>query len=146
VKVTDPENHPNGAPGTLYNDAYIARSKMYDVMLAKLRAAAAAHAAGVRSDTVVSVMLASFEEHGVDVSKDENIKDLADNIVFLMVAGTETAAFTLATIAVTLWERPEWLRALNEEQDRVVAEHGEEWTVKVCSIWSRHVYMSFAMT
>ena len=58
-------------------------------------------------------------------------KTLMGEAVMLMFAGTDTTAYSLTAALPLLYIHPEWLAALNEEQDRVVAKHGERIGRKV---------------
>lgn len=59
-------------------------------------------------------------------------KTLVGEAVMLMFAGTDTTAYSLTAVLPLLYLHPEWLTALNEEQDRVVAELGSSIGRKVC--------------
>jgi cytochrome P450 len=50
---------------------------------------------------------------------------LAKEAVFLMLAGTDNTAYTLLRAVMLLAEHPQWLRAMADEQTRLVAENGD---------------------
>ena len=56
---------------------------------------------------------------------------LAREVVILLFAGTETTAQTMCLAMQCLASHPCWLDALGEEQQRLIAEHGEEIDRKV---------------
>ena len=56
---------------------------------------------------------------------------LAKEILQLMFAGTDTTSLTLSRTMTFLAKHPEWITALNEEQSRLMEEHGPEITPKV---------------
>lgn len=56
---------------------------------------------------------------------------LTRETLLLIFAGTDTSAFLIAKSMVYLAKHPEWLKALTEEQDRLIAEYGEEMSPKV---------------
>jgi hypothetical protein len=58
---------------------------------------------------------------------------LAREVIMMMFAGTDTTAYTISRSMVWLSKNPEWLKALNDEQDRLVAEHGAELSREVCA-------------
>ena len=57
--------------------------------------------------------------------------ELPKQAVFLMFVSTDNTAYMLAQSTVLLHTHPEWLRELDKEQDRLVAEHGPELGRKV---------------
>lgn len=67
-------------------------------------------------------------------------RTLIGEAVMLMFAGTDTTAYSLTAVLPLLYLHPEWLAALNEEQDRVVAELGEKIGRKVC--WTAMVQVT----
>ena len=56
----------------------------------------------------------------------EVAQTLAVEIRFLLFSGTDTTAYTAARLMQRLAKHPEWLDALWEEQQRLMAEFGEE--------------------
>jgi cytochrome P450 len=50
----------------------------------------------------------------------------------LMFVGTDTTSYTISRSMIWLSKYPEWLKALNDEQDRLVAEYGPELSREVC--------------
>lgn len=64
---------------------------------------------------------------------------LAKEVIMLMFVGTDTTSYTMSRCMIWLSKHPEWLQALNEEQDRLIAEHGPELTPKVRKSCYSHV-------
>jgi cytochrome P450 len=58
---------------------------------------------------------------------------LAREVSMLMFVGTDTTSYTMSRSMVWLSKYPEWLKALNDEQDRLVAEYGAELSREVCA-------------
>jgi hypothetical protein len=58
---------------------------------------------------------------------------LAKEVIMLMFVGTDTTSYTISRSLVWLSKYPEWLKALNDEQDRLVPEHGAELSREVCA-------------
>lgn len=53
-------------------------------------------------------------------------KTLAAEIRFLLFSGTDTTAYTATRLLQRLAKHPQWLDALWDEQQRLMAEYGEE--------------------
>ena len=64
---------------------------------------------------------------------------LAREVQFLMFAGTDTTAVTICRAMQCLASHPEWLEALAEEQQRLIAEHGEKIDRKVRTLLQPHL-------
>lgn len=63
---------------------------------------------------------------------------LAGWLSFMQAAGTDTTGYTMTRAVVWLCKHPEWLQALWEEQQRLIAEYGDAI--------DRRVRICFAMT
>jgi cytochrome P450 len=62
---------------------------------------------------------------------------LAKEVITLMFVGTDTTGYIISRSMVWLSKNPEWLTALNDEQDRLVAEYGAELSREVCAFSSQ---------
>jgi cytochrome P450 len=56
---------------------------------------------------------------------------MAKEVLLLIFAGTDTTSYMLSQCAIWLAKYPEWLEVLWEEQQRIMAEFGDEITPKV---------------
>jgi hypothetical protein len=68
---------------------------------------------------------------------------LAKEVILMMFIGTDTTAYTLTRCMVWLSKYPEWLQALNDEQDRLAAKYGAELSREVCAPSPQHLLTTF---
>jgi pentalenene oxygenase len=92
-------------------------ARLRQTMLALVAERRAEGAAGTRRGDVLSALLARTEDEEDRLTEAE----LVDQLVFLMVAGTESTAQTVAWALLELSRRPEVEAALHAEADEVLA-------------------------
>lgn len=74
-------------------------------------------------------LLDYLQAEGVDISSDGGAAvaaTLADEAVFLMVSGLDNSAYMLSRSMQLLYQNPEWFRRMQEEQDALRMQFGDE--------------------
>eukprot|EP00892_Ulva_mutabilis_P008878 jgi/Ulvmu1/6362/UM029_0070.1 len=128
-----------GLPFTAYNRGCAARQRLVDLLGPRI-ADAVANSDSLSRDLLIKKLMEFMSAEGLTAfgraariwppPHDENerqsqlARTLIGEAVMLMFAGTDTTAYSLTAVLPLLYLHPEWLTALNEEQDRVVAQHG----------------------
>lgn len=135
-----------GLPFTAYSKGCAARQRLLDLLGPRIEDAVANRNSLSRDLLITKLMdfmsaegLTAFGKAARTWPPPENeaerqsqlARTLMGEAVMLMFAGTDTTAYSLTAVLPLLYLHPEWLTALNEEQDRVVAQHGEKIGRKV---------------
>lgn len=137
-----------GLPFTAYNRGCAARRRLVDFLAPRIADAVSSGSSSLSSDLLITKLMNYMRaEHLTSFGKasrtwqppqneherqNQLAKTLVGEAVMLMFAGTDTTAYSLTAVLPLLYLHPEWLAALNSEQDRVVAELGETIGRQVC--------------
>lgn len=141
-----------GLPFTAYNKGCAARQRLSAFLAPRITEAVAGSKSDLSNGLLIAKLTNYMRAEGLTAfgtasrkwrrpqNEEERQSQLATTLigeaVMLMFAGTDTTAYSLTAVLPLLYLHPEWLTALNEEQDRVVEELGDTIGRKVCTVFS----------
>lgn len=109
-------------PFSPYSRALQARQQLVAECQAAVDAARAQAAAGEEVEGVIGSLVTASDATGCHLSDDQII----DNLLLVLFAGYDTSSTTLTRMLSLLQQHPAALQQLRQEQQQLVAAHGEE--------------------